>query len=184
MMKLVVGIIGKICSGKGVSCKHLEEAYGAETFRFSDILKEVLKRLHIPNTRPNLQTLGAQLRESFGPEVLADALRADIEAGSAEVAVIDGIRYDSEVELLRGFEDNTLIYITAPLETRHKRALARATRGEEDITPEEFKKAEGAETEKFIEEVGKKADHKIENTGTIEELKEKIDKILEDKIGR
>jgi dephospho-CoA kinase len=45
-------------------------------------------------------------------------------------------------------------------------------------TEQEFKDQETAVTEKFIKELGKKADATILNTGTQEELQGQVEKIL------
>lgn len=181
-MKLVIGIVGKICSGKGIIAEYLCDKHGASTYRFSDILRDLLQRLHLEDSRENLQNLGVALRNALGDGILADALKEDIKEDLAEMVVVDGIRYENEVELLRSLENNVLIFVTAPLETRYKRALKRGTRGEKGLIFENFKKSDERETEKLIDKIGERADVKIDNSGTLEELYEKIDDMIQNRL--
>jgi len=175
---LVVGIIGKIASGKGEASRFLEQEYGAQTFKFSDILKEKLIQDGKPVTRENLQALGNKLRAEEGDDVLVKKLKEKIQASSAQLAVVDGVRYPAEADMVRGFENNLIIYVTAPDEVRYQRVLSRGTRGEAEITFEEFKKHELDQTEQQIDSVGAGANYTIENTGTVEELRSQVKEIM------
>ena len=57
-MSLVIGLVGRIASGKSVVADHLVRGKHASYYRFSDVLRDILLRLHKPNTRGNLQDLG------------------------------------------------------------------------------------------------------------------------------
>ena len=177
-MAFVVGLIGKIASGKGEAARFLEEEYGAKTFRFSDILKDELITEGRPVTRENLQALGNKLRAEQGDDVLVKALKEKISSSGAQLAVVDGIRYPAEASMVREFEKNILIYVTAPDEVRYQRVLSRGTRGEAEISLEEFKKHEADETEQQIDSIGAGADYAIENTGTVEGLRERVGKLV------
>ncbi len=177
-MTKVIGLAGRIGSGKGTAAEHLKSEYGAEQFVYSDILADVLERLYLPATRDNLQHLGKALREGLGESVLVDAMKGDIEKGSADVRLIDGIRYVNEVEMLREFPGSRLIFIDAPLEVRHERVKERAQKGEGSMTLDEFRKKERAETERELDRVKRMADHVVDNTGTIEELHQTIDSLM------
>lgn len=183
-MTLVIGLVGKISAGKGAIAEHLADRYDASVYRFSDVLKDLLQRLHLPDTRENLQNLGVVLRGAFGDGVLATALGEDIKKDEAEVIVVDGIRYENEVRMLRGFENNVLIFVTAPVEVRYKRATGRGTRGEKGLSLKEFKKLDNRETERLIDTIGKKADIRIENTGSLKELYEKVDRVVRDRLSK
>lgn len=177
-MKLVIGLIGEIASGKGTVAEHISKEYGASVYRFSDVLRDVLRRLHIENTRENLQSIGVSIRQAFGVGVLADCLREDMLEDTSDLIVVDGVRYAHEAEMVRSFKDSILLYIHAPDVVRYKRAVKRGTRGERKMTFEQFKKAGEGGTEGMIRQIAGQADHTIENTGTVEELCENIDKIV------
>jgi dephospho-CoA kinase len=179
MGKIIVGLIGRIASGKTIVAEHLVDQYDAVVYRFSDVLRDVLERLHKPNTRENLQALGLALRKAFEDEgILASVLKGDILRQDKRIIVVDGIRYDDEFRIVKDV-GGVVVYVTAPAELRYSRVVERGTRGEKDISFEEFKASEMNETERLIDDLGGKADYVIENTGTLDELKEKVDEILE-----
>lgn len=180
-MKLVIGLCGRIGSGKTVVSEYLHKNYGASQRRFSQILMDILDRLYLPHNREYLQKLGAALRNSIGPDVIANAFEKDIENEKNEIVVIDGIRYSNEVKLLRKFENNILIYINAPAEIRYGRCISRGEKGESNISFGEFIESENMETERMIDDIGKTADYTIENSGSIEELYKSIKKIIRER---
>ncbi len=177
-MKLVIGLCGRIGSGKTIVSEYLHKNYSASQRRFSQILMDILDRLYLPHDREYLQKLGAALRNSIGPDVIVNAFEKDIANEKNRIVVIDGIRYPNEVELLRKFENNILIYINAPAKIRYERCKIRGEKGEQDITFEEFMESENRETERRIDEIGDIADYKIDNTGAINELYVGIKEIM------
>ncbi len=177
-MILVIGLSGRIGSGKGTVAEYLKKKYKAQQFVYSDILGDVLKRLHIEVTRENLQKLGKSLRAELGSDVLVNAMKGDLEDAKSEMRLIDGLRYSNEVDMLHTFPHNTLIFVDAPLEIRYERAKKRAEKGEEVMSLDEFKEREKATTEKEIEKVRKSADYVIENTESIEDLHKRIDELM------
>jgi dephospho-CoA kinase len=178
-MILVIGLAGRIGAGKGTVAEYLKKEYKAEQFVYSDILRDILDRLHIEITRENLQILGKGLRESLGRDVLVEAMKGDLSEAKSEMRLIDGVRYVNEVKMLRTFPHNVLIFVDAPEKVRYERAKKRAEKGEENLSLDEFRKKESAATESELDEVEKMADFVIDNSGTIKELREKIKGLLE-----
>lgn len=181
-MKLVVGLSGKIGSGKTVVSKYLASRYGANQMRFSQILMDILERLHIPAEREALQKLGHALRSSVGEDVIVNAFREDVAKNHSEFIVVDGIRYPNEVDMLRSFENNILLYVDAPAEVRYQRCVERNEKGEGGISFNGFLAAEKRKTERHLDSVAELSDYVIENTGSIEELHRRVDEILEEHI--
>ncbi len=177
-MILVIGLSGRIGSGKGTAAAHLKKKYKAQQFIYSDILSDILKRLSLPITRENLQKLGKGLRAELGAEVLVGAMEGDLKAAKSELRLIDGIRYVNEAEMLKKFPHNKLIFIDAPLQLRYERSKKRGEKGEGKMTLSEFKEKEKAATEKELDKVRKMADVVIDNTGTVAELYRQIDRMM------
>ena len=177
-MKKIIGLIGPISSGKSIISDYLIKKKNASYYRFSDVLADVLKRLHLEVTRENLQSLGAALRVPFGESILADALEKDVCADENEIIIIDGIRYSDEADMIKKM-GGTTVYVTADERTRYERVKARGTRGEKELTYEQFQANEMKETEKNIKAVGEKADYIIENNSTLDELMSKINEIVD-----
>lgn len=178
-MKLVIGLVGHIGSGKTAVSKHLQDRYGGREHRFSQILMDILDRLYLPHERAHLQNLGKSLRAELGPDVIVNAFKRDLEKDPSDLLIVDGIRYENEVELLKGFGNSALIFVAAPPEIRYERAVKRGEKGEADISYEQFLENEKAETEKRIGAIGEMADYTIDNSGTLDELLEKVDEIME-----
>ncbi len=177
-MILIIGLAGRIASGKGTVAQYLIKKYNAKQFVYSDILRDILKRLYIPITRENLQDLGKSLRAGLGPDVLVNAMKGDLMTGKGELRLVDGVRYVNEVEMLRTFPHNILIFVDAPLKLRYERAKERGVRGEESLTLAEFKKLDRAETERELDRVRSMADYIIDNSGTLEELYKQVDDLF------
>jgi len=177
-MALVIGLTGRMGAGKGTAAEHLKKKYKARQFVYSDILADALRRLHIEVTRANLQALGKCLREGMGKEVLVDAMKGDLETAKDKVLLVDGLRYINEVEMLRKFKDNILIFVDAPAEQRYERLRKRAQKGEGSMTLKQFKEREGAATEKELGALKKMADCVIENTGSVKELCDAVDSAM------
>ena len=177
-MQLVIGLVGHIGSGKTAVSEYLQEKYGAKEHRFSQILMDILDRLNLPHERAHLQNLGKSLRAELGPDVIVNAFKHDLEKDASEMLIVDGIRYENEVEMLKE-KGGQLIFVTASPEVRYKRAVARGEKGEAMITYEQFLESEKAETEKHIEMIKDSADYIIDNSGTLDELYKKVDGIIE-----
>ncbi|MFA6447808.1 MAG: AAA family ATPase, partial [Patescibacteria group bacterium] len=92
MQKIILGFVGLLGSGKGTAAVMLKEKYGAEIHVFSDILKDILRRLGLPISRENLQGLSTSLRTQFGQDLLAKAMAQQVGSAAASLIVIDGIR--------------------------------------------------------------------------------------------
>ena len=186
-MAMVLGLTGRICSGKGVVAKYLLDNYDARIYRFSKILMDILDRLYLPHDRKYLQGLGVSLRESLSSDVIVNTLKKDIERDMTEYAergygnkliVIDGIRYPDEVEMLKELDNNILITLTAPPKMRYGRCKERGEKGEGNISFDDFLVSENRGTERQLDRIGELADYMLENTGTIDVLFKAIDEIL------
>lgn len=178
-MKLVIGLAGRIGSGKTSISKYIERKYGARQIKFSQILMDILDRLHVEKNRENLQKLGAGLRNVMGKDVIVNAFEKDLESLDADIIVIDGIRYMNEIEMLRRFENNILIFVDVPPEIRYERVRGREEKsGESSTSYEEFLKAEQRETERYIDRIRNESDYAIDNTDTLENFYDKVNEIL------
>ncbi len=187
-MALIVGVAGPQGAGKGTAIKKLsllsnKKRIKIESIKFSDILSDVLDTMNIPRSRENYQKLIIALKNSFGGDVLTKALKTRVLKMEADLIVIDGVRWEPDYEFLRSFPSNTFIYVTARQKERFKRCQKRGEKsGEDAMTWEEFKAAEERETEKFIPEIGKRADFRIINDTEDDDGNRASGRLLEEKV--
>jgi dephospho-CoA kinase len=172
-----IGLTGTNGAGKG-ECAAFLKSRGYAVHSLSDILREELRERGLEAARDNLIRIGNELRETFGPDVLARRTAAKITAP----AVIDSIRNVREVECLRELPGFILLAVDAPLEVRFERAAARG-RDESAATPEEFRKKEeeemnGGTSAQQLGACMAIADRLIVNDGTLEELHHKLEELL------
>lgn len=177
-MKIVIGLVGEKGSGKetfGDILKKLAVEKKVARVRSSDILNETLGNWDIECTRENLQDLAIIMDEHFGVGTLSHAVGKRINAIKADIIIFDGVRWMSDVTLIRSFTKSYLIYIAAPLKLRFERLKTRKQKkDEESLTLKQFVRQEKKKTELDIPKIAQMADVKIDNDSNLLELKQKI----------
>ncbi len=175
---LVLGLTGEKIGGKTTFSHYLKDKYGAKHYRFSKILDDLLERLYLPNSRDNQIAIIQSIRKEFGTEILAHVLKKDIQEDAAEIAVIDGIRFQEEVGILKNLPGFHLVYVTAPLEERFKRIKGRREKADDEgMTYEKFKEQETAATEVNIQKLKEEADEVVDNSKSLEEFYLQIEEL-------
>jgi len=180
VIKVIIGLTGENCSGKGTIAQRLKEK-GFYFLSLSDILREELAAEGKEITRENLIAKGNQLREKEGPAALAKKTLAKLERDRNYV--IDSIRNADEAQEIKNAQNSFLIYVTAPAELRFERMKSRA-RESDPKTLDAFKEIE--ELEMKNEDKNKQnllgafelADRKLINNDTPENLYDKLDQLL------
>lgn len=177
--KIILGFVGDLASGKGTAAKYLNEKHGATTYRFSTMLRDILKRVYVPETRENLQNLSTFLRESYGQDVMSRVIAEDVARNENNLVIVEGIRRPSDIEYLKKIEGFHLVYITGDEKIRWQRLVARKENaGDDKKTFEEFLKDEQAEADRMIKELGATAETKIENNHGFEEFYQALEKLV------
>lgn len=180
-MKIILGFTGEIGSGKGLATRHLAEKYGATIHRTSKMLRDLLDRLYVSQTRENMQNISTLLREMFSEDIMAKVIYEDVQKDANEIVTVDGIRFLVDVAHLKNLPEFKLVYLEAPERERYDRVIHRNQNpGENKMTFDQFQDAEGGESESQVKELKKVADYIIQNDGTKEEFLGKIDKIIEE----
>ena len=174
---MIIGLVGEKLAGKDTAANYLVQKYGADHFRFTHILDEVLEDLNLEISRKNEIDLGLSLRKIFGEHVLVNALERRLRKSWAKVNVVNGIRMD-EMDVVKTW-DAKVIYITAPIEVRFDRYSKRREKADDaQLNFEDFKAQEQGPTEVRIPELGTQADFRIDNIGTLDQFNDKIDDIM------
>jgi len=179
MNKIIFGITGQIASGKDTVANYIIQKTNAKTFKFSQVLRDILKRIHQETTRDNMQKLSTSLRQDFGEDILAKILSEDIKISDENVMVIDGVRRYADIESLKDLEGFKLIYVETNMENRYERIVKRGENADDSTkTFEDFKKDNEKEAESQILDLKKFASIIVDNNGSFEELYKQIDSVL------
>lgn len=183
MAKLILGIVGEMGSGKGVIADHVVKNFNAGSHKFSQILRDILDRVYVEQSRESISTLSLILRKNFGETVLAKSMFNDVQTDEHDIVVIDGVRRIEDIVYLKELPEFKLVFVDANIETRYQRLVARGeNKGDEDKTIEQFKRDHEADADARIADMKKDADLVIENNGTYEELYKQIDEIVKQNI--
>jgi dephospho-CoA kinase len=183
--KIIIGLTGQIACGKGVIKKYLIEKYGASDYRFSTILRDIAKRLHIEPSRNNLIDLSTGLRKQFGEDILAHTMAEDLKHDEHNMIIVDGIRRMTDIIHMKKIPGFHLIRVVANEKLRYLRVVFRNENpGDDKKTFEDFLKDQNKETEVTIPEVMSNANYEIINEDVIEKLHEDIERIMTDIINK
>ena len=178
--KIIVGLVSEMGGGKGTAAKYLKDKYGAETFRFSTMLRDVLKRMHLSDERENLQTLSTILRQAFGDDIMSQVITKDAEESQSNLVITEGIRRPGDIVYLERLGNFYLISLEVDQKLRYERITKRGENADDSIkTWEEFLKQSQAESEQKIREVMSKAKYTIDNNGDLDNFHKQIDEVLE-----
>lgn len=178
MIKVILGLTGRIGSGKDTVAKYLIDKYEGQSFSYSDALKEVLAIYNLPITRENQQKLSTLLRQNFSEDILANAMEKKVVEALGPIVAITNVRREADVADIKNLPNFFLIYVDASPQIRYERYIKRnQSLGDTEMTFEEFINKDNAESEAQIEGLKEKADFIIANNGALEELFAQIDEI-------
>lgn len=177
---LVIGLIGTAGSGKDTAASYIKHKYKAEEFRYSYLLVKALQIFGIEVSRDNLAWLMNILKRKYGKDILTKAMKKTIrELARKKVIVISGLRLPSDYTFLRSFKRNYLVFLDAPEKIRWQRVRVRGEKSDDNVAFAAFKKLMTGENERYITELGKRADFVLTNSGNLREFHREIDKIME-----
>lgn len=187
MQKIIIGLSGKKGAGKGLFVEFLtelanEKNLSVRQIKSSDILSGILKLCGIPASRLNLQTIASLLVSGFGNGVISKAVSAQIEESLADIVVFDGVRWLSDVQMIKKFPGGKLVFIDAEKTIRYGRIKNRGEKPEEnDLAFGQFEAEEKALTENFIPKIREMADFVLKNNGSKKTFRIKIEYFLENR---
>jgi dCMP deaminase len=176
---MIIGLTGKNGSGKTAVCDYLKSR-GFECYSLSDEIREEIRRRGQEISREILIEVGNELREKFGPGILAERVLRNLENGNY---VVDSIRNPHEVEILKRRPDFSLLALEAGevirFERSRKRGRENAAQTLQQFLEEEAREIDSSNpASQQLHATRQKADLVLNNDGTLEELHRRLDELL------
>jgi dephospho-CoA kinase len=164
---------GKSTIANGLKSKNFK------IINMGDAVREEAKKLNLEPTGQNLGKLMLELREKNGPGAVAELIRDKIKNSVSNVVIIDGIRSNEEIEVLRKIGIVKLLSIHASTDTRYS-FLSDRGRSDDPQNRENFNERDTREIGVGISTPIALADESISNNNlTIDELIENAYKIIQ-----
>jgi len=180
---MIIGVTGTLAAGKGTIVEILVERgfhhYSVREF----LIKEIEKRELLVN-RDNMLLVANDLRQQNSSSYIIDELYkiARVAGGNA---VIESLRTPGEITGLRDKPDFHMLAVDTDSKMRFQRMLARGSETD-NVSFEKFISDEQREMENIdpakpnLRKCIEMSEIKLRNDGVIEELKEKVEKVLRD----
>jgi hypothetical protein len=184
MPKGIFALVARSRAGKDTVCDIIRDYVSPDTVKvvqFSQPINICLEILGIPLSRANQQVFSTTIRESFGQDVLASVVRATVCRSTADWILINGVRRLTDAAMLQVLSrDIVLVHVDAPPTLRYKWAIAASER-EGDVAKgwQEFIDEDKQECEQEIDAVARDCFLRISNTGSLEDLRARVRRMLD-----
>jgi dephospho-CoA kinase len=177
--KIYIGLVGEAGSGKDTVANILERKYKARILTSSHLLKKALGIYLDKIGRKDYIWFVKELTKKYGNDVISKAMLKNMKKFKDKIVVFNGVRLPSDYQVLKEI-DSDLIYITAKAKLRWKRSIGRNEKADDGASFEEFLSMHQKLTEVNVPKIGQKADYRIVNDGTLDDLERKITEIITD----
>ncbi len=152
---------------------------GFEIVNMGNAVRNEAKKRNMEPTRSNLGKLMLELREKNGPGAIAELVKPEIESSNSNIILIDGVRSNDEIQVLRKFGKVKLLAVHASTDTRFD-FLQKRGRTDDPQTKEHFEERDNRELGVGISNSIALSDYAITNVGlTKNELIETAYKIIQ-----
>ncbi len=178
---MIIGVTGTNGAGKGTVVDYLVKEKGFAHHSVREFLLEEIRARGLPEDRSSMRDVANDLRQTHGPSHVGEVLRHRAREHGQD-AVIESIRTIAEADFLKK-DGAYLLAVDADRRLRYERAITRGSQTDK-VTFEEFVEQEDREmagTEPWdmnVFGVIERADARILNEGTREELHIKIEEVL------
>lgn len=178
-MKLILGFVGEIASGKGTVAKYIADKHNAGYHRFSTPIRKILDVLYIEQTRENMQQMSQTLREQIDEAIFAKTITEDVKKDEHEIVVVDGMRRPADIVHLKELPNFHMVNVAVDEKIRYERLTKRTENADDQSkTFEEFQAQAQEEPEQKIRELAGQADFTIDNNGTFEQMQKQADELV------
>lgn len=177
--KIILAIAGDIAAGKNAMADYIAKKHHGRSYRSSEVLRDILQRMNLAETREHMQKVSTMIREYFGDDIISRVAAADLKKIKNRIVAINGVRRLADIGFLKKDFAVKLIYVEADAKKRYARLCERAENQDDSAkTFSQFKKDHTREAEQQIKGLKNEADFVVENNGTRKEFYRKIDEVI------
>lgn len=178
----VIGICGKIGSGKDFVADYICLNYGYTRITVSDIiLEQMAKEGKLNPSREDKTNFNKEKIAKYGINYWMDLIIKKIKNEKLNKVVVAGLRYPSDISSLKeAFGKNFISFLVdVDPQVRYKRMISRA-RADMPQSYEDFIEQEKKEDETFnLSQTFAMIDYKIDNNGTPERTSKIVDELMQ-----
>jgi dephospho-CoA kinase len=149
-------------------------------FVMGDVVREEVKQQNLPHSPQTLGRVMLELRDLYGPAVIAERCLKKLQHVASPCVIIDGARSEAEISTFKeAIEKVKVVAVHASPQIRFER-LQKRGREDDALTLEILHERDARELDIGLGRVIAQADVIILNEGDLEELKAKILQVLKE----
>lgn len=174
----VIGITGTLGAGKGAVVDYLRQQHNFQWFSVRDFLLTEISRRGLPPDRDSMRNVANELRAQNSPSYIVEQLFSNAQQSGAD-CIIESVRTPGEVDALAAKPDFVLLAVDADMRMRYERVVVRGSETDQ-VDFETWKAQEESEmhntdpNKQNLAECIRRANIKLENNGTLDELHEQV----------
>ncbi len=173
--------MGDIGSGKDEVLKHLRDKYGVPYISTGDMVRQIAYKEGLEGTRENLSAISKRCFKQMGGGCFVRMVGQEIIKNGWMVAGISGIRSPKDVSVMKEMFGDGFILLRVDIEDPAIRFQRVRLRGEQrdPLTYEAFLEQDKNEEREFeISKAEALAQHRLDNSGTLDNLRRQIDELV------
>lgn len=177
----VIGIIGRMGSGKTEVSEYLRRRYGTPVVAIGDIVREIADVEGLPPTRTNLNDLSKRYAEQYGPDFFARRVLDKAEEIPDPAFAVAGVRTPADVATFRTLlgDDFVLVHVDVTAATTRFERLRQRACEQDPQTYDAFLRMDDEEERRFsLGEAIRQADRTLQNDGALGDLYEQVEQVI------